>query len=584
MPRRAVMNTEPHARDTADNLKGQVQWLMFFRVIVASFFLGIAAVIQLQKSDTYLSPYLVTIYTLTGAIYLLTIVYVSIFPLVTGQRLFAIVQIIVDVVLITVLIFLTGGINSIFSFMYSISIISASILLYVKGGMLAATASSLLYALLILMQHYGLIAPLTAGLTPASGYSNAPVYFPIIVNASAFYLVAFLSSFIAEQAKKSRLQLRKSQIDVENLEALNENIIQSINSGMITLDHENRIMTFNAAAQEITGMHHEAVYMKNVFSVFPALEHHAAHSELSSGKIVKTPRFEIPFERPDGKSMHLGFSLSVLRDKSGEAIGTILSFQDLTSLKEMQDYIQRMDRLAALGRMAAGVAHEIRNPLASISGSVQVLRKDLDLSDADRRLMDIVVRESENLSRIISNFTQFVKPGAAEREKIGLKQVVDEVVEIFHNSPEAQHVRTLDTDIDQTLFVIANPVQLKQVFWNMIINAAQAMTGEPGAVSISAFRQSTKSRPLIAAQQQDDRAVPEDSQKWVEIQVQDSGCGIAEQDIESIFDPFYSKKEKGTGLGLSIVYKIIEDHGGSLSVKSTAGKGTLFSFYLPEGV
>lgn len=563
-------------------LKNKLQWLMFFRVVIASFFLGISAFTQLQRSDSYLTPPLLYLYTLAGSVCLLTFIYVAIIPLLKKFFFFAYAQIMVDLGLITILLFITGGINSIYSFLYSISIIAASICLYIYGGVLAATVSSILYSTLIALQHFQLISPLQISSFIATGYSEENLYFPIIINIAAFYLVALLSSFLAEQAKKSRTQLREKQIDIEKLELLHENIIQNITSGLLTLDREGRIITFNHAAEEITGFSHADIYMNHVNAIFPEIDNILHLDRVDTAVTTRNPRFEISCARKDGTIIYLGFSISVLRDTERNKIGNILIFQDLTDYKAMQDYIKRMDRLAVVGRLAAGIAHEIRNPLASISGSIQVLRKSLKPNDTDARLMDIIVRESNNLNNLISDFTQFARPEKQEKQSIKLRTVADEVVAIFKNSPECKNIFTINLDIEDTIYIMANRQQLKQVLWNLIINAAQAMQPSGGQLSIYAHLKGKGVRPVILTQSSQKEGNSPPASAWVEIQVADTGCGINEGDIHAIFDPFFTTKENGTGLGLSIVHKIVQEHDGTIAVESRRGKGTIFTICVPH--
>jgi len=565
-----------------EDIKKRLQRLMLFRIIIASFFLGIAAVIQLQRSQSYIAPYLVYIYGLAGIVYLLTLVYLAIMGFIRAYKTLAYVQIMIDVILITALIFITGGVNSIFSFMYSISIISASIFLYLLGGLLTATLSSLLYAALITFQHYDILAPFQVNSFVATGYTDAPFYYQVIVNVASFYLVALLSSFLAEQARKSSVQLQRKQIDIENLEALNENIIQSINSGLVTLDLDSRVMTFNRAAEEITGLLRREVFLKGVEEVFPDLDL-AEHQQRPADGFV-SPRFELDFTRPDDKVLHLVFLLSVLRDNSGSEMGNILIFQDLTSFKDMQEYVKRMDRLAAVGRLAAGIAHEVRNPLASISGSIQVLHKSLQLSDADKRLMDIIVKESNSLSSLISDFTQFARPDKQKKERVNLHEITREVIDIFKNSPDCRDVHSINEDIAPELFITANYQQFRQVLWNLLINATQAMNNGEGRISISARLPDDDFDTSRHSPSQKTEMVHGSRSPCIEIQVQDTGCGIKQEIIDKIFDPFYTTKDNGTGLGLSVVHKIIQEHDGTISVKSSEERGTVFSIYLPRSM
>jgi two-component system sensor histidine kinase PilS (NtrC family) len=239
-----------------------------------------------------------------------------------------------------------------------------------------------------------------------------------------------------------------------------------------------------------------------------------------------------------------------------------------------------MDRLAAVGQLAAGIAHEIRNPLASISGSIQVLSKSLQPNDSDSRLMDIILRESNNLNLLISDFTQFAKPNRQRRESVHLKGIFDETLELFHNSPECMNGLTIRCDVADNIALEVDTKQLKQVLWNLIINGAQSILNGGGMLSIVGRLKEEGFHPFTNEQQPQETVTT--SSSWIEISVQDTGCGIAREEQEKIFDPFYTTKDSGTGLGLSIVHKIIQEHGGTIAVNSTKGQGTCLTIYLPQ--
>jgi two-component system sensor histidine kinase PilS (NtrC family) len=461
--------------------------------------------------------------------------------------------------------------------MYSISIIAASILLYRAGGLLIATAASMCYGLMVGLQAAGIINPLQTAVFIVPGYAEERLLFPIIVNVTAFYLVAVLSSFIAEQVRKTRIQLDERQIDIKTLQALNEDIIQSISSGLITLDKEERIITFNRAAEQITGFSYAQVYQQRCAEVFPQLVIPDANSDPQISAPVLL-RFEAPFARNDGKLLRLGFSYSPLRDGTGKEIGIILVFQDLTPLKEMEAYVKRVDRLAAIGRLVAGIAHEVRNPLTSISGSVQVLQKNLHLSDNDRRLMEIVIRESHNLNQLISNFIQFARPNSQKPELIYLKNMVEEMLQLFHNSPECCQTVKINYAVADDVCFKADPQQIKQVLWNLLLNAAQAINHAGGVITISSTYREVEIDPRSSSPNAEGIG---NLARQIEISVQDTGCGIEENDQDKIFEPFYTTKERGTGLGLSIAYRIIEEMGGTLSFKTEREKGTCFTICVP---
>jgi two-component system sensor histidine kinase PilS (NtrC family) len=563
------MNKNP--AEIKEEFQKRLQWLMLCRVMVASFFLGIAIIAQLQRSESYLAPHLIYLYGLTAGVFVLTFIYASLSYKIIKLNLFCYSQIMLDILLITALLFITGGINSIFPFMYSISIISASILLYRSGSLLAATGASFCYSLLVSFQYFGIIHPLQIPAFIARGYSEEPLVYPVIVNITAFYLVALLSSFVSEQARKSRLQLKEKQIDIKTLEALNENIIQSINSGLLTLDAEGKIITFNKAAEQITGLTQAQVYQRHIAEIFgDSIKPYQITGRQTNGSIPV--RFEAPVTKADGKVLQLGISSSILKNGTGQEIGNILAFQDLTLLKEMEEHVKRMDRLAAIGRLAAGIAHEVRNPLASIRGSVQVLQKNLLLSDSDKRLMDIVLRESDNLNGLISNFIQ-------KKEPIQFKTLVEETLQLFHNSAECRGNITISQNISEDIYFKADPQQFKQVIWNLLINAAQAINDDRGEITLTAHY---TAGGLTAAREFNPAALGACPKTKVEIIVRDSGCGIGESEQDKIFEPFYTTKERGTGLGLSIVYRIIEELGGTISVDSSTGHGASFIICIPQ--
>ncbi len=567
------MNFNSLSFKPGEDQRKRLQWLMFFRVTVATFFLGIAAVTHLLKEDTYLDTYLVYIYLLIGSIYVLTFIYLTLLFIIKDLLTFSYFQIVVDIFLVTVLVFITGGKNSVYPFMYIISIISSSMVLFLPGGLVAATLSSILYSLIVVFHHYEIFIPLGESILDFPDDSTAVFYYPVIVKIASFYVVAFLASFLSEQTKKSQVQLQEKLVDIENLEALNENIIQSIHSGLLTLDLENRVMVFNQFASDITGLSRSDVLHRHINEIFPEIilpDYSAVEAEN-----FPVSRLEVSYKRKDDRILFLGYSFSILRDKAGMRIGSILGFQDITNVKEMQDYIKRIDRFAALGRLAAGIAHEVRNPLASISGSVQVLRKNLKPSEEDKRLMDIIVKESNNLSLLISDFTQFAKPVKQEKERVNLLKAVEEVVTLFKHSPEFVRLKDIRINIKEDLYINICKRNFNQILWNLFINSAQSISDKKGEISVDGRVMEKGFLPVSGM----DSFQESKSILWVALKVSDTGCGIDSDNIDRIFDPFYTTKDSGTGLGLSIVYKIVQDSGGVISAESEPGKGTVFSLY-----
>lgn len=550
----------------------RLQWFMLCRVVIASFFLGTVAVAQFRHGDSLLRPELVWIYGLAVCIYLLSLIYVLLLPALRDLKPFVYLQIALDLLCIAVLLLATGGIDSMFAFMFSIEIIAASILLYWTGGLAAAAAASMLYSALVILQRMGMLVSPIAAERLIFDYSGVPLYFPIIINTSAFFLVGLLASFLADQNRRSRQKLAQQLVDISNLEALNEHIIQSITGGLITLDLQRRIVSFNRAAADITGLAPQQVRNRPFELVFPGLD--LGLRQFYENARTAPLRIERSCRLASGTERFLGFSIAILRDSREAAIGIIISFQDLTGFRELQASLQRMDRLAAMGRLAADFAHEVRNPLASISGSVQILRQSLQLGPEDEHLMDIVVRESSNLSQLITDFSRFARPESKDRHHLAMNPIADEVLEMFKNSPEYNSAVSLSNNLDPRVCIEANAQQFRQLLWNLILNAAQATPGG-GRIEINCRTRETG----FACPANIERLYGSSNADWVELQVRDNGAGIPRADIDRIFDPFYTTKERGFGLGLSIVQNIIQEHGGLIMAESTPGAGTAFYCY-----
>lgn len=553
-----------------NNLFSKIQWLMFFRVVVVTLLLGATAIVQVRDSliFQYVPP--AYLYTLIGFTYGLTLLYAFLLGRVGSLKGFAYVQILTDLVFITVLVYLTGGIASIFSWVYLFSIFSASAILYRRGGLLIASASSILYGTLLDLEYYEVLSPLSGRYLFPYDFQNSYVLYLISVNIMAFYLVAILSSYLAEQVRRKEEELKKRIIDYGQLERLYKHIVQNVVSGLTTIDPRGRITSFNRMAEEITGFKFEEVYQEDIETLFPGASAWMRSISENPGENrsrILPARWETKFQRRGGGHLILGFSLSRLKDSNEREIGNILIFQDLTRLREMEDLLKRSDRLAAIGKMAAGIAHEIRNPLASISGSIEILKEESGNSSANQQLMGIVLREVDRLNSLIEDFLLFARPASPGKESIYLNGLIEEILQMFTRSPDFNPKIRLETRFRDELHIQGDHHQIRQVFWNLFINAAQAMP-DGGELRVELAR--SNSTALFSP-----------SQPQGEIRVSDTGVGIGEEVIGRIFDPFFTTKERGTGLGLSIVHSILENYGGKISVKSEKGDGSVFSVYLP---
>jgi two-component system sensor histidine kinase PilS (NtrC family) len=544
---------------------------MFFRAVVVTLLLGATAIFQIKESQVllYASPFY--LYFLIGFTYALTLIYAFLLRRIKRLKEFAYGQILGDVFFVTLLIYFTGGIESIFSWVYLLSIFSASTILYRRGGLLVASASSILYGMLLVLEFYQVILPLGSRIPSSQAFRSIFVFYLVAMNMVAFYLVAILSAYLSEQVRQKDEELKKRLVDYNELERLYKHIVQNVTSGLITIDDAGRVTSINRTAEEITTYKLEEIYREEIGTLFPGLLDWCRSNGWSPvqgwGKL-RFSRCETQFQKRDGTRMTLGFSSSPLKDSSDREIGSILIFQDLTKFREMEEDLKRADRLAAIGALAAGMAHEVRNPLASISGSIEILKDEIGNSPRYQQLMDIILREVGHLNSLIADFLLFAKPAVPGRnELISLNEMVEDILKVFINSPDCHPGICLVTKFNDKLFMRGDPQPIKQVFWNLFINAAQAMP-HGGELRVELRRLSPPS-PLLG------------EAACGEISVSDTGSGIGEDAIEKIFDPFFSTKENGTGLGLSIVHSIVESYGGRITVRSQMGRGTTFTLILP---
>ena len=496
------------------------------------------------------------VYYFLLAVYCLTALYFYLLKKLENLSFLAYLQTSGDILLVTVLTHITGGIDSGFSLLYHLTIISASIILYRRGGYLAASLSSILYGAMLDMQYYNVLS-----FVRSQNFTAAQVLYQVFISILSFYIVAFLSGTLSERLRKTRQELREKNVDFEDLRVLQEHILRSVGSGICTMDLQGNIASWNPAAEQITGYtlgeikgRWKEVFGDSIKGIF-------GHTDALRDRPF---RFNGGIVKKDGSPAVLGMTASLLKDDANTVRGIILIFHDITKMVEMEEQVRRQERLASVGSFAAGIAHEIRNPLASLSGSIQVLQGELDLKGDDKRLMDIVVRETDRLNAIITEFLEYARPKTTQTENIELRSLLDETIMLLKNSRNFVEGIRISRAVFPHIVLKGDSQRLRQVFWNLLINACQAMP-KGGAITISAS-------PFTHA---------DDAAAWCEIVLSDTGQGIAPEHLDKIFDPFFTTKTGGTGLGLAIVHRIIEDHGGAIAVDSEPGNGTQFTIRLP---
>ncbi len=417
-------------------LKKKLKWLMLFRVFFSTLLLGSSFIMQLGESPPPLGSPLIFLYGIIAAIFFLSVFYALGLYHIKCHLVFAYVQILIDTTVVTAILFVTGSFSSIFSFLYLVVIIYSSILLPIRGTIVIAAVCSIQFGIMVDLEYYGVIYPFGTydGLL-ASVYPGGQVFYKILITMIACFAVAFLSSFLSEEVRKTRRELQA-----------------------------------------------------------------------------------------------------------------------------MEDHVKRVEKMASIGEMAAGMAHEIKNPLASLTGSIQLLSEEIRYDADHERLMRIILREADRLSSLVNNFLLYARPPAGIVEAIEIDKVLTDTVELLKKDAATNGRITITSKIQSAIWISIDPVHLRQIFWNLLLNAVEAIDGD-GVIDVEMY--ASKNRHVFT-------------------RITDDGCGMTPEELKSIFDPFFTTKPAGTGLGLSIVHRIFEAYDAWLNVDSQAGKGTTITLQFKQ--
>jgi len=470
-----------------------------------------------------------------------------------------------DVAIVTSVVHFSGGPESIFSFLYALVPLQAASVLGASGAFTAAFCTAAAYGGILIGYHYALIG--YYGLSPL-GDTDALQYLWSVHCAFQLF-VAILASGLSREARSIEAVLDQRTEDLDQLRGLHERTVASLMSGLLTTDLSYRITSFNAEAEKITQFQRSEVLSLTIDEVIPE----AAVHVLGRAAETKRGRVRIPFQRRAGEWIHLGLAGSVLRDRNQEPTGYVVIFQDITDVVAMEEELRRSERLAVLGQFAAGLAHEIRNPLAAISGSVQMIgeagwARGPEAGEA-QQLMKIVVREADRLSALIESFMSYARPAPAKLIEVSLSTIVSEIVSLSEVS-RSRDIRCV-VEIPSTLKILADANQIRQVCWNLILNACQAMP-HGGELMIVA----TRSQGVFS-----NNRSQVDAADYVDLCFKDTGKGIDPELLDRVFDPFVTTKPRGTGLGLAVVHRIVDSLGGTIKMKSSRGVGTEVHLILP---
>src|SRR5690348_5895930 len=523
--------------DTRFNERAWLAWLVKVRVIIISFLLAVELLI------VNLTPNNVPVRLFITAVlvwYTVSVFFIVLASLWEDHRLQAKLQIFTDLAFVTVVVYLTGGIDTFFNFLYPLVIIVASILLPRYWAYLTAAVSFILFGAVVELTYFDKLPTFQ---TSSRGDSRS-LQLVILVNFFAYLAVAHLASALAAKLRQAGRELQDKSGELLSLQALHENVIHSIRSGLITTDLEGRITLVNAPGQRLLERTASSVYGRHISDLFvdrlPNLDSFTAQCEIRG-------------LTPAGKEKTFDVNVTALTVPSHGTIGYVYTFEDRTELRRLEREIRMRDRLAAVGRLAAGIAHEIRNPLASIAGSIKVLSQISPFNDEQRTLVDIITRESSRLNSIISDFLAYSREKSYKFSRADLLPLLEDTLVLLSNRAHLSDLRIERDYAVEHAFAALDPDRMKQVFWNLLENAVRAV-GQKGTISVS---------------------VQPAGDHW-RIGIRDSGPGIPANMMEKIFEPFQTNFEGGTGLGLAIVYQIIQAHGAAISVHSAPGQGAEF--------
>jgi two-component system, NtrC family, sensor histidine kinase PilS len=506
----------------------KLTWLTLFRLVTVTVLLGGTA-LAAWSAPGFMGAQAASLFHLVLVTYVVSLGFAIALRWRVALHTLAYGQMALDIAIAAGVVSITGYAESVFVFMFLLGIVNGGILLFRRGAVAAAAGSLATYLPLV---------------TLAS--ATRPHVSTLFVHGIAFATTAALASYLAEQLRRTGEKLEEREVDLAAITALHESIVQSVASGMVTVDGGGKITFLNRAGEQITGLRFAQVAGE------PAARWFSTFLPVSG-------RDDTDFVNVRGERLHLGYTVFPLHTRGGKELGQAVIFQDLTQLRAMEARVQRSERLADLGQVAAGLAHEIRNPLASMAGSIELLKSAPGLGEADARLMDIVLREAGRLEQLVAAFLAFSRPAPPRREQVRLDLALAETLEVFRHDPFAARVQV--EPVFSPTSAWCDPDQIKQVLWNLLANAAQAARGPEAQGTV--------------------RVVCSEQAGVARLVVEDDGPGITATDLSQLFTPFFTTKERGSGLGLATVQRIVDAHGGSVSVESSPGAGTRFVVQLP---
>ena len=524
--------------------------IIVFRIFIVSLILIFGAIVYFVGDNRKEAFSLIVILSVFYLFNLLFLLFETLFKYYSDYFKYLIV--ISDIVLSSFIIYFTDGRSSPFIFLFPLILLFSGILISRWASYISLVLIIFLYLFILILQfktenHIAGFSELFSSALFTDRNNLVPIYFHLI----GFVLIAILGGYLSQKIKIAGEKLGKSEESFIILKNLHENILKSLTSGVITLDLEEKIISINQWALNIFDISSPDEAIGNKFN--------GIVEEIQISELVDKNRNQIIFHTPGGKKLILGLSASLLRDDNENTIGYTVIFQDLTEIRNLEEKLQSSERMALLGQLAGGLAHELRNPLSAISGAIEILSTEAQQSDISYRLSRVATREIERLNLIVEDFLLLTSPVKVTNSKlVDLGQILKDTINSFKSTVKREDI-VIKIYVENGVLVEADSYRLKQVFWNLLDNSMDSMPSG-GTIEIKCSVEKGK----------------------VNLSFSDEGEGIKEEDFSRVFDPFFTTKEIGTGLGLAIVQKVVEGYNGNISIYSSVGKGTKFVLSLPE--
>jgi len=549
--------------EQARPLRQQLAMQVAVRLTVATLLLGSAVVVLVRTPGAVpVNPF----FYLIGFVYASSLIFAATLRYADRRPWIADLHFGLDALVVSAFIYFTGGITSFFAVLYGLPIVAAALVQLRRGSLQVAALSAILYVGLVLAQYLQATGNLDGiwVMTELDALPDARVaQYIVAINVGAFFAVALLAGSLAEGRRRADVQLVQASAAMADLQAFSQHVVDNMVSGVASADAAQRLLTFNRSATAITGVPPGRAVGQPAAGVLQLPAAFAAGLEQGL-EVTRPRRADYEFRRPDGGVIDLGLSVTLLPLPDGGR-GFLFTFQDVTDLRRLERSNRLQQRLAAVGEMAAGIAHEIRNPLASMSGSMQVLRHELPLSEEQGQLMDIVLRESDRLNDTIKSFLAYARPQQFAVRPLDLRRAVQDAATLLRNSPEVLASHRIDVDVPADPVTIeADENQIRQIVWNLATNGLRAMPDGGRLLLFVALAPPWGDTPAEAR-----------------FGVADEGTGIPADEVEAIFQPFRATFSGGTGLGLAVVHRIVSDYNGRIEVQSEVGRGTRVTVHFP---